>query len=465
MKRILRAIAVFLAVMTLFAGCSLSVKSEETSDVLSGGSTSELYTESETLTETASETEESPDGPVKITTPGGAVLVGIIGHDDDGWLFTAEREIDLTLTHSDGSRTDRFGIISVLRMLDNGGDGVSKVLYEGKTVTVSGLITVMSGTDVLYLIPYKVERGRTADKSCAAPDLEAPGKLSECGYDTDALPAEMAPHTDGGVYSYNYYMLSDEALNMFGSTFAELYVDFVNAYLNYETGIVCPTVTASDSRRTEMHLGDYLRDVVYYEFPVFAADAEFIGYDRETRTLTWKYSVTKSEHDSITAEYKSLADGYLENVKPSDSEQIRAQKVYHSVAQVMTYDFTEHERREKIEAYYALKLNRGICVTFANAYAALLTQVGVKCTVACGEYTTGPHAWDVITVDGVNYFADPTFELSREDGTSYFYFGESYGNRINDGIIEGSIYIGRYSSTDAKSYGISDSNIRILPIE
>ncbi len=447
--------------MMLFTGCLSSGKPEETS----GDSASETCTESETLTETASETEESPDGPVKITTPGGAVLVGIIGHDDDGWLFTAEREIDLTLTHSDGTRTDIFVGISVLRMLDNGGDGVSKVLYEGKTVTVSGLITVMSGTDVLYLIPYKVERGRTADKSYAAPDLEAPGKLSECGYDTDALPAEMAPHTDGGVYSYNYYMLSDEALNMFGSTFAELYVDFVNAYLNYETGIVCPTVTASDSRRTEMHLGDYLRDVVYYEFPVFAADAEFIGYDRETRTLTWKYSVTKSEHDSITAEYKSLADGYLENVKPSDSEQIKAQKVYHNFTPVMTYDFTEYERREKVGAYYALKLNRGICVTFANAYAVLLTQVGVKCTIAGGEYTTGPHAWDVITVGGVNYFADPTFELSRKDGTSYFYFGESYGNRINDGIIEGSIYIGRYSSTDAKSYGISDSNIRILPIE
>lgn len=461
MRKFLRAAAAPLAAMMLFTGCLSSGKPEETS----GDSASEICTESETLTETASETEESPDGPVKIRTPGGAVLVGIIGHDDDGWMFTADREIDLTLTHSDGNRTDRFVGISVFRMLDNGGDGVSKVLYEGKTVTVSGLITVMSGTDVLYLIPYKVERGRTADKSCAVPELESPGKLPGLGYDADALPSEMSPHTDGGVYSYNYYMLSDEALNMFGNTFAELYVDFVNAYLNYETSIVCPTVTASDSRRTEMHLGDYLRDVVYYEFPVFAADAEFVGYDRETRTLTWEYSVTKSEHDSIAAEYKSLADGYLENVKPSDSEQIRAQKVYHSVAQVMTYDFTEYERREKIEAYYALKLNRGICVTFANAYAALLTQVGVKCTVACGEYTTGPHAWDVITVDGVNYFADPTFELSRKDGTSYFYFGESYGNRINDGLLEGSIYIGRYGSADAKSCGISEQNIRILPTE
>lgn len=461
MRKFLRAAAASLAAMMLFTGCLSSGKPEETS----GDSASETCTESETLTETASETEESPDGPVKITTPGGAVLVGIIGHDDDGWLFTAEREIDLTLTHSDGSRTDRFGIISVLRMLDNGGDGVSKVLYEGKTVTVSGLITVMSGTDVLYLIPYKVERGRTADKSCAAPDLEAPGKLPERGYDADALPAEMAPHTEDGVYSYNYYMLSDEALSMFGSTFAELYVDFVNAYLNYETSIVCPTAAAAYGYEMEIHLGEYLSSVVCYEFPVFEADAEFIGYDRETRTLTWKYSVTKSEHDSIAAEYKSLADGYLENVKPSDSEQIKAQKVYHNFTPVMTYDFTEYERREKVGAYYALKLNRGICVTFANAYAVLLTQVGVKCTIAGGEYTTGPHAWDVITVGGVNYFADPAFELSRKDGTSYFYFGESYGNRINDGIIEGSIYIGRYSSTDAKSYGISDSNIRILPIE
>lgn len=461
MRKFLRAAAASLAAMMLFTGCLSSGKPEETS----GDSESETCTESETLTETASETEESPDGHVKITTPGGAVLVGIIGHDDDGWLFTAEREIDLTLTHSDGSRTDRFGIISVLRMLDNGGDGVSKVLYEGKTVTVSGLITVMSGTDVLYLIPYKVERGRTADKSCAAPDLEAPGKLSECGYDTDALPAEMAPNTENGVYSYNFFALSEEALNKYGNVFADMYVDFVKAYLNYETEIVCPTTPASDGYGTDIHYGDFIQNVVYYEFPVFAADAEFSDYDIETKTLTWKYKVGKAEHDSTVEEFKTLAESYMNNVKPSDSDAVKAQKVYHNFSPKMTYDFDVLETRVHSEPYYAFKLNRGICTTFAKAYAVLLTQVGVKCSIVGGEYTTGPHAWVVFTADGENYFADPTFELSINNGMSYVYFGESYERRINDGFDENSVYIGRYDAADGRSYGISDHDIRIAQID
>lgn len=348
-------------------------------------------------------------------------------------------------------------------MLDTDGDGINKAIYDGMTVTVSGLITNPRSAGVLYLIPYKVERGKNAE-SHAAPDLEAPEYLPEIGYDADALPADMAPHTEGGVYSYNFYMLSDEALNMFGNTFAGLYVDFVNAYLNYETSIVCPTAAAAGGYEMEIHLGEYLPGVVEFEFPVFEADAEFVGYDRETRTLTWKYSVTKSEHDSITAEFKSLVDVYLQNVKPSDSEQIKAQKVYRNFNPVMTYDISIYERHENIGAYYAFKQNRGICGIFANAYAVLLTQVGVKCTIAGGEYTTGPHTWDVITLDGINYFADPTFELCT-DGTSYNYFGEGYERRINEGFLEGSIYIGRYGSADVKSYGISEHNIRIIPID
>ena len=92
-------------------------------------------------------------------------------------------------------------------------------------------------------------------------------------------------------------------------------------------------------------------------------------------------------------------------------------------------------------------------------------SLGVKCSIVGGEYTTGPHAWVVFTADGENYFADPTFELSINNGMSYVYFGESYERRINDGFDENSVYIGRYDAADGRSYGISDHDIRIAQID
>ena len=451
MKNVFRLAAALLAVLTIFTSC----KARDDSKPRSSETVSEAESESET--------EKIPDSPLQITTPGGAVLIGEIGHDADGWRFTSERPIDLSLTYYEGDTPEVFDGVTVFRMLDTDGDGVNKALYDGMTVTVFGLISNPRGAGVLYLIPYRMERGRAAAQSCAAPGLQAPDAMTPMGYDAAALPSEMALAVDGESYSYNFYLLSEEALNLLGNAFAALYVDFVNAYLTYKTSIECPTVSAVQGGEAEIHLGEYLQSVVAYEFPLFEADAEFVGYDRETRVLRWKYLTEKPQHDAITAEFKTLAEQYLKEAKPTDGEQLRAQKVYRNFIPEMTYDYTEAEKSVRnITPYAVFKQKRGICSTFAIAYAVLLTQVGVKCTIAGGVCGSEPHAWDVITVDGVNYFADPTFELGA--GSTYRYFGESYASRINDGIAQDSIYVGRYGSVDAKRYGISEHDLKALPI-
>ena len=469
MRKFICTAAALLAASMIFAGCSAVGTPSETTGVTDTRVITDASAESEKITESTESTdnrEEIPEGPVDIETSGTAIVIGIIGRDDDGWFFTPEQTVNLRLTYYGEDNAEVFDGVTKFRMLGTDGDGIRKVEYEGMTVTVSGLITNPRSAGILYLIPYKVEFGRTADGSCAAPDLQPPAYLPENGgYDADALPAEMAPNTENGVYSYNFFALSEEALNKYGNVFADMYVDFVKAYLNYETEIVCPTTPASDGYGTDIHYGDFIQSVVYYEFPVFAADAEFSDYDIETKTLTWKYKVGKAEHDSTVEEFKTLAESYMNNVKPSDSDAVKAQKVYHNFSPKMTYDFDVLETRVHSEPYYAFKLNRGICTTFAKAYAVLLTQVGVKCSIVGGEYTTGPHAWVVFTADGENYFADPTFELSINNGMSYVYFGESYERRINDGFDENSVYIGRYDAADGRSYGISDHDIRIAQID
>jgi hypothetical protein len=86
-----------------------------------------------------------------------------------------------------------------------------------------------------------------------------------------------------------------------------------------------------------------------------------------------------------------------------------------------------------------------VCVTFANVYNQLLTQLGIKSTIASCDYApTMGHVWSIVTLDGKDYFCDPTFELSRDSGNGYLYFGMSYADRINDGTGKDGIRAGRY---------------------
>ena len=112
----------------------------------------------------------------------------------------------------------------------------------------------------------------------------------------------------------------------------------------------------------------------------------------------------------------------------------------------MTYDYSAMDILERKESYYAYLYNSGVCVTFATAYNQLLTQVGIDTTLAFCDFKEGldGHAWSVITLDGKQYFCDPTYELSYDNGNGYKFFGMSYADRIADGTGVSGIRYGRY---------------------
>lgn len=86
-----------------------------------------------------------------------------------------------------------------------------------------------------------------------------------------------------------------------------------------------------------------------------------------------------------------------------------------------------------------------MCITFANIYNQLLTQVGIETTLAHGDSVDNiGHSWSLVTLEGEKYFCDPTFELNYDNGTGYGFFGMSYEDRIADGLVAQEIYYGSY---------------------
>lgn len=268
------------------------------------------------------------------------------------------------------------------------------------------------------------------------------------------LPAEMEIRTESGRYVYNPYLLSAETLDNMGGEFAAFYVDFITAYLNYETSCPCP----------DREYALMLSTVLYYDFPLFAADGELKGVaGYKDGKLNWSYTAGKEEHTKLIGEFRQAVNTLLADVRPEQSEQLRAEIIYHAFCPLMTYDYRVLETRENVDAYYAYINHRGVCVTFATAYSQLLTQVGIENTLATGSDSGGvAHVWNTVTLGGQKYFCDPTYELGYKQGTAFAYFGMTLEDRLSDGTKVD--YTGRYVTVPIAEVDIARKALTIIPL-
>lgn len=389
--------------------------------------------------ESADSEQDTAPMPLDIETIGGAVIVGKIGFDEKGWHIVPEQPLNITYTYF-LDNPSVFSEQTRISMTDPKDDGVDKSVYLGQTVTVQGEFRfVRNDFDTLYLLPYTVTIGKTVEESYGDSELKAPEGSVDLYDRSKPLPKYLEPRIMVGKYIYNAFMLSEESLQLMGNDFALFYCDFVDAILNYRSEVACP----------EKVYAELLGSVIYYDFPIFNACAEpfeFINhYDEETNTIRIMYKYSEDEHRKLLDRFLKAADEMLATVTPEMSDAEKAKNIYHELCTRMVYDDSALEILERKDSYFAYLHNSGVCITFANVYNQLLTQVGIKTTIATCDYdATMGHAWSVVTLDGEDYFCDPTFELSRDSGNGYLYFGMSYADRINDGTGKDGIRAGRY---------------------
>lgn len=406
----------------------------------------------EVLTEEEVKTKKS----INLETPSGAVLIGTIKSDDNGWYFLPREPLNITLTYYI-DRPENFTNVTKLRMLDDSDDNFNKSIYNNELVTIHGEILNPRSMGTLYLYPYNIENGATVKSSYADSDITAPqndfGKMNE-----DLLPSKMNSIIEQGEYKYNFYMVSKETLYRFDNDFINFYLEFVSAFLNYKTSIPCP----------KKNYADYLFSILDYEFPVFYADGVYdytTTYDKTNKTVNWKYtSKSKEEHDKLINNFSKEANKFLEGVNFSQSDNKKAQIIYHNLSKSISYDYEALETFKNAESYYVYTKHTGICHSFAFAYDQLLTQVGIESTLATGQSKIASlgHVWSVIKIDGTYYFADPTYEISYQNGTSYAFYGMSLKRRESTNeYFEDNIKIGMYESKTMRDYGNFTKDLNI----
>ena len=442
------SLALILSLCIGVSGCGDKVPAEIPGDPTSGAESSAPHTQlpGENVTEQPKPEEPEPEemtpepvGPLDISTSGGAVVVGTVCHDEEGWFLTPEQPLNVEYHYFLDNPT-RFDGLLRIELFDSRIDGIEKLLYLGETVTVEGTFRFYRDAfDKLYMLPYTIHVGKTVKESYAAPELEAPD-LSRNRYDPSVpLPKEMESMVRDGRYLYNAFMLSQESLELMGNNFAVFYCDFVDAFLNYRTECPCP----------DKDFAEMLSKIIYFEFPLYdlcAEPFEFVKhYDPEAGAVMITYKYDQAAHQQKIDEFMAAANAFLATTSPEQSEAELAKNIYHELCTRVTYDYSALTEFQRKNAFYAYMNHSGVCVTFANVYNQLLTQVGIRATTAQCDYTpTMGHIWSMITVDGNRYFCDPTFELNFDDGSGYRYFGQTYAQRVAGGLGSAGITVGRY---------------------
>ena len=405
--------------------------------------------------EDTTEPEETvPETPVDINTVGGAVIVGMIGYDAQGWYLQPEQPLNVTYEYF-LDNPSVFPQQTRIAMFDPAVDGVEKARYLGQTVTMEGTFRFYRDDfETLYFAPYTITVGKLVSQSYGAPDLMMPEEPENLYDQSLTLPKHMDPTIQDEQYVYNAFMLSEESIQLMGNDFAAFYVDFVDAFLNHRSDVAC-----SDKRFAEM-----LSTIIYYDFPLYSACAEPIEYvkhyDPEAAKLSIVYKYDEQTHADIIAQFMAAANTLLADTSPNKTDVENAKSIYHALCTRVTYDYSALTEFERKENYHAYLHNSGVCTTFANAYNQLLTQVGIKTTLAhCDNPETVGHVWSVVTLDGEQYFCDPTYELSYDSGAGYYFFGMNYADRTADGLGSQGIWYGRYYSRPMDAEMIAEHSL------
>lgn len=401
-----------------------------------------------------------------LKTSGGAVLVGKVGKNEDGgYCLKLDGMITVELTGS-VDHPELFENCEEVLLYGQSEDGIDKSSYEDMDVTIKGILQNDRGTGRLYVYVCDIWAERTTEKCYADESIEIGQSGWIADYDpSKPLPEKMQPVIKNGAYAFNPYTLKINTLRHFGNDFANFYVDFVDAFLNYETSCYCPN----------QYYADMFPAYVTSDFYLFTGDGEIgavTSFDESTSTLHWTYtSRSKEQHDEIIRNFENEINKYLSHVSPADSGVVKAEKLYHYFCASLTYNYEAAETRDKVEPYYAFTEHKGICYTFAGGYSYLLSMVGIEndivnaCIEVGEEEDELGHVWNIVLLNGENYFCDPTYEVTSDSGSAYAYFGMTLEDRLNDNTkwIMDSMWVGTYDSFPIDQVELAASSLHIVP--
>lgn len=144
---------------------------------------------------------------------------------------------------------------------------------------------------------------------------------------------------------------------------------------------------------------------------------------------------TMSEEEAAVAQkaFDAAAEVLLEGIDPEEMTELEMELAIHDrLVEAVTYEETDQSHN----AYGAMVDGTAVCEGYTEAFQYLLAQVGIQSHKAVGRANGGPHAWNLVRIDGDYYYTDVTWD-DAGDQLYYAYFNVTTAQLEEDHTIGG----------------------------
>ncbi len=135
-----------------------------------------------------------------------------------------------------------------------------------------------------------------------------------------------------------------------------------------------------------------------------AVNCTFSG--NTAKALVVNYVVDKNEIDSQKSAIDSQVAKVVAIANEGKTDVEKAQLAHDYFVNNTEYDYS----MTSDSVYDLLVNNKGICISYAQAYKMVMNELGIECEISISNAMA--HAWNVVKIDGNWYNVDVTYDVT-----------------------------------------------------
>ena len=221
------------------------------------------------------------------------------------------------------------------------------------------------------------------------------------------LPAHLQT-----VYGALYTAVQDcEADDTFTIRSAD---DTEHTYIGVKVALPTPLTDAADAR-TVFNAFTTDNPQFYFVGNTYSYEGYRLDNTDYYDTFYLTFVMDAATRREAQGKFETAIEAFWASVPQGADEYETERHLHDKLIGHVAYDRTAAESNEDtahaaaFSAYGALVEGRAVCEGYSRAMQMLLHRAGIPCTLVNGMADGAAHMWNVVTIDGLNYHLDPTW--------------------------------------------------------
>lgn len=188
----------------------------------------------------------------------------------------------------------------------------------------------------------------------------------------------------------------------------KIYDQMLDAVMNHDEEV---TLSTSEGRQLEDIFNCIKAD---YGGLFWVESFRYTQYQRNGQTemmsFSPNYTMTKEERSRAQKKIDKKAKKYLKGIKQGASDYEKVRHIYRTLIEKVDYELESDNNQNIISVFLERKT---VCQGYASAMQYLLEKLDIPCVIVTGMAKGGPHAWNLVQLDGEWYYVDVTWGNSK----------------------------------------------------